>query len=78
MNNWEAVWNSPIYDDVANLWSVTMEGIDIQKAEGFGNTVKGITVSRMMTRGLSLARTACWAMAVGSPMDALACYRMGR
>jgi len=76
MKNWETVWNSPIYDDVSNVWSVTMEGIDILKAEGFANTSKGIVVSQMMARGLSLARTACWAMAVGSPMDALACYRM--
>ena len=76
MNNWEVVWNSPIYDDVANVWSVTMEGIAIQMAGGFGNTAKGITVSRMMVRGLSLARTACLAMVVGSPLDALACYRM--
>ena len=53
-----------------------MEGIDILKAEGLGNTVKGIIVSQMMARGLSLARTACSAMAFGSPMDALACYRM--
>lgn len=76
MKNWETVWNSPIYDDVADVWSVTMEGIDILRAEGFANTSKGIVVSQMMARGLSLARTACWAMAVGSPMDALACYRM--
>ena len=76
MNNWETVWNSPIYDDVSNVWSVTMEGIDILKAEGFCNTVKGIIVSQMMARGLSLSRTACWAMTFGSPMDALACYRM--
>ena len=76
MNNGETVWNSPIYDDVSNVWSVTIEGIDVLKAEGFGNTVKGIIVSQMMARGLSLARTACWAMAFGSPMDALACYRM--
>ena len=76
MKNWETVWNSPIYDDVSNVWSVTMEGIDILKAEGFAKTSKGVVVSQMMARGLSLARTACWAMAVGSPMDALACYRM--
>ena len=76
MNNWQAVWNSPIYDQVSNVYAVTMDGINIQNAEGFGNTVKGIVVSHMMARGLSLARTACWAMAVGSPMDALACYRM--
>ena len=76
MNNRETVWNSPIYDDVSNVWSVTMEGIDILKAEGFGNTAKGIIVSQMMARGLSLSRTACWVMTVGSPMDALACYRM--
>ena len=76
MSNWKTVWNSPIYDDVSDVWSVTMEGIDILKAEGFGNTAKGIILSQMMARGLSLARTACWAMAVGSPMDALACYRM--
>ena len=53
-----------------------MKGIDIQKADGFGDTVEGIIVSRMMARGLTLARTACLAMAIGSPMDALACYRM--
>ena len=76
MKNWETVWNSRIYGDVSNVWAVTMEGIDILKAEGTANTSKGIIVSQMMGRGLSLARTACWAMAVGSPMDALACYRM--
>ena len=70
------MWNSPIYDDVSNVWSVTMEGIDLLKAEGIVNTAKGIIVSQMMGRGLSLARTACCAMAFGSPMDALACYRM--
>ncbi len=76
VKNRETVWNSPIFEDVSSLWSVTMEGIDILKAQGFANTSKGIIVSKMMARGLSLARTACWAMAVGSPMDVLACYRM--
>ncbi len=76
INNWETVWYSPIYEDVSNVWSVTMKGIDILRADGFANTGKAIVVSQMMARGLSLTRTACWAMAVGSPMDALACYRM--
>ena len=76
MNNFETILNSPIFDQVSSIWEITMAGIDIQKSEGFGDTSKGITISRMMTRGLSLARTSCWAMAIGSPMDALACYRM--
>lgn len=76
MKNWETVWTSPIYDEVSSVWTLTMKGIDIQKADGFGDTVPGTIVSRMMARGLTLTRTACLAMAFGSPMDALACYRM--
>ena len=76
LKHWQTVWYSPIYEELSSIWDVTMRGIDIQKADEFGGTVKGITVARMMVRGLSLVRTACWAMAIGSPSDVLACYRM--
>lgn len=76
LNNFESIQNSPVFDEVSRIWDITMTGVDIQKSEGFGNTTKGITISRMMIRGLSLARISCWAMAIGSPMDSLACYRM--
>ena len=75
-NNFGSILTSPVFDQVSTIWDITMRGIDIQISDGFGNTTKGITISRMMTRGLSLARTSCWAMAMGSPMDSLACYRM--
>lgn len=76
MENFETVWNSPIYDDIEGIRDVTMKGVDIQKATGFGNTAKGITISMMMVRGLKLANLCCWAAATGSPLDVLACYRM--
>ena len=76
MENFETVWNSPIYDDIESIRDVTMNGVDIQKANGFGDTAKGITVSMMMVRGLKLANMSCWAVATGSPLDVLACYRM--
>ena len=76
LNNFQAVWKSPAFDEVSSIWDITMDGIDIQNSDDFGSTTKGITISRMMTRSLSLARTSCWAMATGNPMDSLACYRM--
>lgn len=76
LNNFESIQFSPIFDDVSSIWDITMAGIFIQNSESFGSTSKGVTISRMMTRSVSMARTSCWAMATGSPMDSLACYRM--
>ena len=76
MNHFEAIQNSPTFDQVSKIWDITITGIDLQKSDGFSDTTKGITISRMMARGLASARMSCWAMATGSPMDALACYRL--
>ena len=76
LNNFEAIQNSPFLDQVSEIWDITMAGIDLQQSDGFGDTTKGIAISRMMARGLASAKMSCWAMATGSPMDALACYRL--
>ena len=74
--NYNPAWNSPIYDRLLQVQGLTMRGVDlIQKAKDVPQS-KGLAVTSMLARGVSLARLSCLSLALGSFSDAFAIYRM--
>lgn len=74
--NWEAIWNLPVYSQLAMIQDVTMTGIDLIAQSNDVQQSKGWAMISMMARGVSLARMSCLSLATGSLSDAFSTYRM--
>ena len=74
--NWKTKWNSPIYAQLALISDLTMRGITLIQEDPHVSQSKGLTVTSMMARGVSLARLSCLSLGLGSLSDAFSNYRM--
>lgn len=72
----EALWNLPIYAQLAMIQEVTMAGIGLIQQRNDLPESKGWALTSMMARGIRIARMSCLALATGSFSDAFSSYRM--
>ena len=74
--NYRTTWNSPVYAQLLLIQATTMQGIDlIQKADDVPKN-KGLAVTSMLARGVTLARLSCLSLDTGSFSDACSNLRM--